>query len=1070
MIPWRLQFTGIRDYPPTSLNLAGDNDHVLITGPNGSGKSTITFCMGAVLYSSKVDIEGLRSRNLPADQTWVAKISFLFKNAGLMKIDAPKYVEFTLRIVQVPGQPIKKEFIIASGDRMDEWEENIKYTSGDRSFNFSAYKKDLQFKYKVDPDLYYLIWYQQEVNQFAIMHPEERFRIFSEMYGIDKVQRDWEESMEKVKETEETVRIAETNVKIMKTELSIKKTALDRFLDNQNRMHNGAKTYIESLLQLEHVYKKEIEKFEEWVQQLKEQIDDANDDMTVKEGLKKRSEEELEKLQEQQKELDNRFEMENQMLEETEEKIEQLQSRIDKLNEELQSITNRKNQLTRTEEEVKEGLLKLSIEKEKTKGKLDEIEQLLQNVNASWESKIKKIAELEHQINQDDKLELEHHERLVRYKSSHAVQENIILLEKKIRTYKDEQYQLQRQQSELNEEWSLLQEDRDLSTRQLDSMKYFQTRQIKAFPLRELIELDERARPRNELLFDAIKYTIFFNGKEAAPPNDLYHVPLMTVVPDRVITHLPSLHLKVKEGIPEEEQTYAMKALWWVEQFFKDRTFTIKNGILRDPLGYRGPQEKERFILSAKALKARKLEVEKGLQEINSKLANLEAEIEKDTKSLQELNSIIHQVKQSEAFMTTEHERVLRKQMLEEEKAEKQKLEEERQSLEPKKNDLFQKMAKQLHLEQILQEEEAVYVELGKLKGKYEERNQVQNQLEEDKRFLDKQRKKLERMDNDLYQIDQQISKMERNISNIKISIDDVTRNISNIQKQKIRHIEDKESVQSELVQVMKELVDIQQLISEIYSEIVETVSLEQLPSTAQIKQNRENGKIMFDQARTESDIDPAAPENYEAVKQEYERLDSEYKRTTILLEQDKERMETLKDQLETTINMRVLELQRRFKLYMSQFQFEGDISWESYEDKRKRTHFYLYIKARKEGHRGTMEDVSTKARGGKVGKGVSGGEESLSSLLFALALLQNLHTTPGFIVLDEFDSALDEDRKEKVFDLYERELQRKLIIVTPKSHEEKYLDRFSKAFVVQHDPSLPQSKVIGILKKEKIQ
>ncbi|MDF2859328.1 MAG: hypothetical protein K0Q87_5179 [Neobacillus sp.] len=164
---------------------------------------------------------------------------------------------------------------------------------------------------------------------------------------------------------------------------------------------------------------------------------------------------------------------------------------------------------------------------------------------------------------------------------------------------------------------------------------------------------------------------------------------------------------------------------------------------------------------------------------------------------------------------------------------------------------------------------------------------------------------------------------------------------------------------------------------------------------------------------------------------------------------------------------MRVLELQHRFKTYMSHFQFEGEISWESYEDRRLRTHFKLFIKARKEGHRGAMEDVSIKARGGKVGKGVSGGEESLSSLLFALALLQNLQTTPGFIVLDEFDSALDEGRKVKVFDLYASELKRKLIILTPKSHEGTYLDRFPKAFVVQHDPTVPKSRVVGIVKKQ---
>ncbi|MNE91682.1 hypothetical protein D3C80_1893260 [compost metagenome] len=86
--------------------------------------------------------------------------------------------------------------------------------------------------------------------------------------------------------------------------------------------------------------------------------------------------------------------------------------------------------------------------------------------------------------------------------------------------------------------------------------------------------------------------------------------------------------------------------------------------------------------------------------------------------------------------------------------------------------------------------------------------------------------------------------------------------------------------------------------------------------------------------------------------------------------------------------------------------------------------------------------------------------------MLFALALLQNLQTSPGFIVLDEFDSALDEQRKLKVFELYGQELQRKLIILTPKSHESSYLDRFSKSFIVYHDPTIPLSKVVGLVRK----
>ncbi|WP_326112347.1 hypothetical protein [Paenibacillus macquariensis] len=49
---------------------------------------------------------------------------------------------------------------------------------------------------------------------------------------------------------------------------------------------------------------------------------------------------------------------------------------------------------------------------------------------------------------------------------------------------------------------------------------------------------------------------------------------------------------------------------------------------------------------------------------------------------------------------------------------------------------------------------------------------------------------------------------------------------------------------------------------------------------------------------------------------------------------------------------------------------------------------------------------------------------------------------------------------------LYEEELARKMIILSPKSHEADYLQHFSEAFVVYHDARIPQSAVIRIKKK----
>ncbi|KRG16981.1 hypothetical protein ACA29_01575 [Lederbergia galactosidilytica] len=158
MIPWRLQFSGIRDYGVEEMNLENEHDHVIITGPNGTGKSTISFCMGAVLRSSKVDIDGLKSQNLPVDQTWHAQIRFLFKNVGYSRIDAPLYIEFRLYCEQLPKQPIKLRYEIHDGDEIDQLELRQTYRSGDvNKNNYSAYKRELQFKYKIHPDLYYLI-------------------------------------------------------------------------------------------------------------------------------------------------------------------------------------------------------------------------------------------------------------------------------------------------------------------------------------------------------------------------------------------------------------------------------------------------------------------------------------------------------------------------------------------------------------------------------------------------------------------------------------------------------------------------------------------------------------------------------------------------------------------------------------------------------------------------------------------------------------------------------------------------------------------------------------------------
>ncbi len=1068
MIPWKMWFTGIRDYQPTEMDLSGKESHILITGPNGAGKSTVTYCMGSVLYSSKVDLEGLKSRNLLPNETWKAHIRLLFKNEGRMRIDAPNYVEFAIYILQEPGQPTKKQFVIKSGDDPEQWDETIKYTSGDRQYNFTTYKKDLQFKYKIDPDLFYLIWYQQEVNQFAVMDPQERFRIFAEMHGIDHVQRNWEESIEQLKDVQESLRSAEASVENKKQYLGMARSALDRYEDNRKRLIEGGKLYAGALLKLEIYYKQEQLNLVAMEEQLLVDHDIASDRLVTLQKQGDRLNNEMKQIQEEKEKLDTKITLFQEQLASVKKEIEETSIVIGELEIQLKELSQEKSRITHTEEEVHQQLSaitkqlnEMNIEIEKTEASIQESEDIIAQL-------IDSSSYLKALIQQDKSLDLIHQERLRQYRSSHDVQMEIDRLDQSIQLSKQEREDKSKLLEELSNEERMLEYNQLWSARQRESLSLFKAIGVRAYTLNELLELNESARLTAEEQFETIKYSIFFDGSHVQAPNELYHVPLRSIIPDRSVTEIQTLQIRVKNGIEDNVFPHAVKALWWVEQFFLAGEIRIENDMLIDSKGIRGPQEKKSYILSQKAMQKRKEEIQKKIRDLNTSLANLHDSLEINTKTMQELHAIIQSVRESEAFLTTKYEREGRILKYEAEIQHLQEQKEHRQEVKITNIKFIEKRVRLEHIQGILQREADFYVRLGQQKEQFEtlqRKTHQHNHLSLQQNALKQQNDALEEM---AEQIDGDERRQKRNLSNNEDEIQQATRTLSQIDNQIKDTKESLDTSKINLLTVTEEIENLKGVARFIYDDVTnefehEPNNTKRQQSLSKLHQEHESGKVTFNSARNESGIDPAAPENYKVREEEVHRLQDEFKRTSLLFDENEERAEKLKDQLETTINMRVLEIQQRFKNYMSIFQFEGQIDWNQQEDRRGRVLFHLFIKARKEGHRGTLEDVSVKARGGRVGKGVSGGEESLSSLLFALALLQNLQSAPGFIVMDEFDSALDEQRKLKVFDLYAGELQRKLIILSPKSHENSYLDRFSKAYIVQHDPTVPRSKVMGL-------
>lgn len=1065
MIPCRLQFSGIRDFEPTELDL-GTSGHIMITGPNGSGKSTITFCMGAVLYSSKVDVEGLRSRNLPPDRTWKATIGLLFKNDGQTKIDEPAWIEFSLHIIQYPGQPMIKEFLVMKGDQPDQWSETVKYISGDNSFNFSAYKSALKYHYKIDPDQFYLIWYQQEINQFAVMDPEERFRIFSEMYQIDKIQKQWEESVERLKDTKDLLQSAETNRKRHKLNLNLLKTSRDRLIDQQRRLRKGAGQSLSALKNLEIVYQHRIEADQQSIADLHKAIHADQERLS---GLQSRKEEQQKKeqaLQMQLKQTEDATEETARQHAQAEHERTQIQTETVKLKNELKGLLDRQKQIEHTEAGARALRSDLQQTHQATLTKLAENDSERESLTGRQTDLLRTIASLQQEIKEQEKQKQFFQALLSKFQSSYQVQAAIDQLGKSSNRHKEALMQTIRQLDALQKEKAALAKGRTLSERQQQSLDYFKARGVEAWPLRELVELDDTARLSDESLFDTIKYTIFFNDETAEPPNDLYHVPLKGMVPEKLIDRIPKIHLRIRENLDDRNYPYAAKALYWVQQFFQKTGIYIEHNTLHDPRGLRGRQEKQGYILSEKAIRLRRAEVARLLDKVSGQVDELKGQYDQETKQYQFLNGRIQQVKEAELFMTRRQERIKCREDLDDAEEALTGIISQLRDVGTAFQQLSQDRIEQEHRIGLVEKELDFYRALGESKLKYEALHQLQEKEAEKSREIESLKSEINRLERMTDECERSLSNLNRRQSVTQRTWERLSQEMETREAHRKQAQEHLENAKSDRVKVIQALQDFQKTVPDLYKELTAAFEPDTNSSEIQLKKSLEDGEITFNTAKNETGIDPAAQENYQKALEEFDRLEKEYQQTMVLLEGNKATVEKVRENLETTVNMRILEIKNRFTVYMGVFQFQGEISWESLTDKRDRTHFKLYVKARKEGHRGSMEDVSVKARGGRVGRGVSGGEESLSSLLFALALLRNLETAPSFIVLDEFDSALDEQRKNKVFDLYVDQLQRRLIVLTPKTHEKDYVDRFNKAFVVQHDPRIPRSRVIGIYMK----
>jgi len=1050
------------------LELGEADEHIMITGPNGSGKSTLTFCLGAVLASPKVDLEGLRSMNLPEGHTWHAEIEVIFRNAGNHRVDAPEFIAFRLRLEQPPGEAVKKEYWILEGDRPGEWKKENRYAVSERSQSITEYRQQLQHKYKVAPDSFYLIWYQQDVNQFAVMRPEERFRIFSEMTGLDQTQQTWEKVKEELKEAQDSEKQANSHYHGYQIQLGNYRDSRNKLLERNERRSDSLKKSIAASDALRRHALNRMMQLKERIDELDEQKDEAYLYRAETESEYERYEHEKAKKAHLKAELEHELDAVEAKIRDEEQERDELEHIREALEDRLQELSAQIERIPYEEAIVRQELTDSKQGLEANEEQLNRSIADGVQLQAQLDDVLKEMGRLEGVIERES-ADAKNMERiLAQHGSVRSLEDEHKRLEDRRMNLMDREHRLHIQFEQYKDEEQRLTREGGVSYRQERSIRALQNQNLVVYTMRDLLEMDPNLPLERERKLESIKYTLFIDSRTFTPSTDLYHVELPALVPDSIQTELSELGLRIREGLNNQMYAAAQKALFWVNGMTIGPLAKLQDRVLIDAAGRRGRQEEESWVLSERGIRLKIASLQTEQQKITQERNEIEDEKKQIASRLGSISSALPEVRAAEAFQLRQAERERHLQefanMQKQQNTDLQK----RKQLDEQSNELRAENAKLNYSLELYTGYVLIYDEWAGQKEEVQRMQATRLRLDALKRSLNEYDRKRESWISDLERCEKEQDNIERRIREKKQWLAQNAEDLERIGQSTL------ESVQRLDVEEQKVAGEQQyiQTWSERLPVVLEEIEQQTPDFCTEVELNEEQANAQKTKADSELNfacsmtVDENAIENYEKFKHEYEKAEQDLQNARGLLMNVGNKLAEAEENMIRSTNYEVKQVGDRFQRFMDQFGFDGEVSWDHIA-KSERVTYLLNIKARKQGHRGPLTEVNIKGRGGKVGRGVSGGEESLSSLLFALALLKTIQAEPGYIVLDEFDSALDESRKSRVFQLYQSELARKMLILSPKSHQSEYLNHFSRTFVIYHDPDGPKSDVFWIRNKE---
>lgn len=1079
MYPIAFRLSGIRDFLPTEMDLGGPADDVLIGGLNGSGKSTLVYAMSFALVSGRIMVDGLRSKTLRRESDpWHARVSMLFHNPpGPEQKDAPEYVELVTE-VKSPGGSERKyiNYFLMGGETRDKLQQLRRFETRMQAHDY--YRR----VFDIDADGYFMFWYQGTIAEFANISDAARFQKVAEMFHLDDIQREWRIALEEMKRAREDFERA-------RTVALVKMRRLQELEKHKNALEQRNQQRRDALLLLEACYLGFLQLLAEQMAAIREKR------ATLRKQLKQKSVEQENrelKLRDLQDRLEERqlgrqeSELKLKALEQTlrrrEQELAAWRRERDGLQKRVAEIESKIRHIHRSRDELQQEKGRLQQVLDSLAKRLAELETVRQSLGRQREDTLQQAGALQNKVSELDK-SIQELERLHQELPPAAqLQEKQFTLGQERDRLVVRTQQLEEQISQLEQEIQRLEKQQSLLLPEQEKvLQIYRQAGIEAVAFGELFEAAATGAEAEQILAP-LKHTIFVQKLlENVPVGKSFYI--VAVGEGGGGLFLPGDPLSRFSGlvrpVPAVQQRLSPDFLRGIKRWLSQveilpngegrptgrGKLRLWRGLLWDAYGLRGPVDRQE-ALGIAALQMARQKTREQLHQARELLSDTSTRLQTLSNELAQITALLRArldvdrdlpAKQSELTSTRrELERIQEK--LADLTARSAEVEQERDAARDEQN-RHTGALRQVEGELAVYEEyEREAASISRLRELEQAIARSENDQNTDKTTRDNLMGELELLTGEIKTLLQQRDELAALVNAGQRELE--------ILGQEDRQLaEQADSLELEAEEMRQALEDMHRNFAAVISDLRSTGqwAVRQLTERELTRANLERklyeGRRQLEDALARV-VDEDAAVKYNDFAYEFNAAARELEECQLRFENLQRKEAEQRDRYDKAVYMRWKRANERFSSFMERLGMVGKIeSVPPGEEERNPSYRWELHVSTRLGHK--PERINPES-GRLVGEGISGGERAATSLLFALALLSDIEQKPPFYVLDEFDSALDEERKHEIFDLFRQELGRKLIVVSPKVHGDRYLDRFGKFHCVVANPGINPGRSVS--------